>query len=283
MTRLLAIVTGGWFAAALAVAAAPAIHIETPVLSRFEDGPRMPVNSALVPGDTLYFSCRITGFDAKATDETRHVQLHYNIAARDPFGVSVAEPKAGKISTDLSPEDKHWEPKLRDAIVVPAFAPAGVYHIAVQAVDELDNSQSSLETTFEVAGHKVELNTPLAIRDFHFYRREAEREPLQSPAYSAGDTVWARFDIAGFKLGDKNRLNVDYGVTVLRPTGETLYSQPVAATEKSESFYPQRWVPGVLSLNLTKDLPHARYTLVVTAHDLIGNQTCELRETFDVE
>jgi hypothetical protein len=277
------VLAAGLVAVVCAAAATPAIHIEPPVLSRFEDGPRVPAGSSFVSGDTLYFSCRLTGYQAKETDDIRHVQLHYNIEVRDPFGVPVAEPKAGKISTELSPEDKHWTPKLRDAIVVPAFAPAGVYHIAAQVVDELDNSQTSLETTFEVTGRKVEPNSPLAIRDFHFYRRETEREPLQSPAYGSGDTVWARFDITGFKLGEKNRLDVEYGVTVLRPTGEVLYSRPTAAAEKKESFYPQRWVPGALSLNLTKDLPPARYTLIVTARDGIGGQKCELREMFDVE
>lgn len=273
----------GLLAMVCGAAEAPKLHVEPPILSRFEDGPSIPVDTRFVAGDMFYFRCRLTGFQAKEGDFTRHVQLHYKIDVRDPFGAPVAEPKSGKISTDLSPEDKHWTPKLEDAIVVPAFAPAGTYHIAVEAVDELDNSQSSLETTFQVAGHKVELTGPLAIHDFHFFRRESGGEPLQDPAYSAGDTVWARFDITGFKLGEKNRVNVDYGIVVLRPTGEVLFAQPTAAAERTESFYPQRWVPGTLSLNLTKDLPHAQYTLVLTARDRVGGQECELRKTFNVE
>ncbi|HLJ17587.1 MAG TPA: hypothetical protein VKV15_24035 [Bryobacteraceae bacterium] len=281
--RSVSIVICGLIAIACCAAANPQIQIERPILSQYDDGPSVPANYEFLPGDTIFFSCRLLGYQVRETDDTRKVQLHYRIDVRDPFGVPLAEPKAGVISTQLSPEDKHWAPKVRDTIIIPAFAPAGNYRISIEAVDDLDNSRSSLDTTFRVGGHAIRANGALTIQNFRFLRREDDRQPLQIPAYGPGDTLWARFDITGFKLGEKNRLDVDYGLSVLRPTGEVVYSQPVAATEKTESFYPQRWVPGVLSLNLGKDLKPAHYTLVLTAHDRVGEQTCEIREIFDVE
>jgi hypothetical protein len=62
-----------------------------------------------------------------------------------------------------------------------------------------------------------------------------------------------------------------------------MFSQPVAAKETSESFYPQHYVPGLLSLGLNKDLPKGAYTMVITMRDKIGDQTWETREPFQVQ
>ena len=53
--------------------------------------------------------------------------------------------------------------------------------------------------------------------------------------------------------------------------------------DSHESFYPQRYVPGALSLSLDKNVPAATYTLVVTVHDKVGDQTWEERQRFRVE
>jgi hypothetical protein len=95
--------------------------------------------------------------------------------------------------------------------------------------------------------------------------------------------MWARFDIIGFKYGDGNAVDVSYGVTLLAPGGKVLWSQPDAAFDKSQSFYPKRYVPGAMSLNLQPNIRPGEYTMVVTARDQIGNQTCESREVFRIE
>ncbi len=55
--------------------------------------------------------------------------------------------------------------------------------------------------------------------------------------------LWARFDITGFKYGEKNRYSVEYGLAILRETGEQVFAQPAAADDSHESFYPQHYVP----------------------------------------
>jgi len=106
---------------------------------------------------------------------------------------------------------------------------------------------------------------------------------LREPVYRAGDMLWARFDIVGYKLGDNNRYSVDYGLAVEDSAGKRLFAQPEAAAESHESFYPQIVVPGQLSLSLAKNVVPAAYTLVVTVHDKIGNQTWEERREFQVQ
>jgi len=72
-------------------------------------------------------------------------------------------------------------------------------------------------------------------------------------------------------------------VAVLSPSGKVLFSQPKAATEEEQPFYPRRWVGGILSLTGRPDTKPGEYTLVLTLRDLIGNQTSESRHTFRVE
>ena len=259
------------------------LKIEQGRVAQSEDGVSM-ANQDFLPGDTAYFSFRLSGYEVQEMVDLREkVHLGYHVEIRDPSGVLVEAPIAGEIATNVSPEDKGWMPKIRFKLAVPAYAISGTYHVSIQAQDDVDKSKATSEIPFAVHGGPAENSAKLEIRDFQFLRAPDDRKPLQIAAYRPGDTVWVRFDIAGYQLGGQNRLDVDYGVTVLRPNGEVMYSKSPAATEKTQSFYPQRWVPGILSLTLDKDLAPANYTLIVSAHDAVGNQTCELRKTFDAE
>jgi hypothetical protein len=140
---------------------------------------------------------------------------------------------------------------------------------------------STLE--FKVKGDTIEPSETLIGHDVRFLRSENDAIPQRNPTYQAGDTLWVRFDITGYKFGEKNKYDVEYGLAILRANGETMFTQPVAAKETSESFYPQHYVPGLLSLGLNNDLPKGSYTLVITMRDKIGNQTWESREKFQVQ
>jgi hypothetical protein len=106
---------------------------------------------------------------------------------------------------------------------------------------------------------------------------------MESAAYRPGENVWARFDITGYKLGDGNSFEVQYGLTVIRPDGKPGFSQPEAATLKDKSFYPRRFTPAALSLTLPADIVKGDHTIVLTVRDKIGNQTTETRQKFSVE
>jgi hypothetical protein len=62
-----------------------------------------------------------------------------------------------------------------------------------------------------------------------------------------------------------------------------MFAQPEAASETNRSFYPQRFVGGMLSLNLDPNLAKGSYILVITADDKIGKQTWEAQHRFEVE
>jgi hypothetical protein len=102
-------------------------------------------------------------------------------------------------------------------------------------------------------------------------------------AYRAGDVMWVRLDITGYKYGEQNAVDVSYDVEVLDPGGKSVFSQVDAADERSQAFYPQPWVPIEFNLNLQTTMVLGPYTLVITAHDGVGNQTLATKAEFRVE
>jgi hypothetical protein len=273
-------------AASFLVAGTPKIEIEKFALRQFEDGPALPASHEFLPGETIYWSFRVRGYQVKKTeneagDPESSMKLTWAVQATDPKGVPIAKEQSGHVEARVFDQDKDWTPRAADSFIVPPLAPNGTYHATVTVKDESGEAASTLE--FKVRGDKIEPNDTLIGRDVRFLRSENDPIALSDPTYQAGDTLWVRFDITGYKFGEKNRYDVEYGLSVLRANGETMFTQPVAAKETSESFYPQHFVPGVLSLGLNKDLPKGSYTLVITMRDRIGDQTWEWRNKFQVQ
>ena len=243
------------FALTLLSAAPSPLSILKPVISDMEDGPAVPPSFTFVPGQLIFLSYEVAGF--KVSDE---------------------------LDTTLAEEDKNWKPKMRQQIMIPPLAPSGMYKIAIQVTDDLNKTATaSQELKFEVRGRDVEPSGELAVRNFHFYRGEDDREPLATAAYKPGDTLWARFDIVGYRFGDHNSVDVDYGIAVLAPSGKVLFAQEKAAEEKSYSFYPKPYVPGSMNLNLQKNIRPGQYAIALTVRDHAGNQTFEAKGAFTVE
>ena len=269
------------FALALLRAAPSTLSILKPVISDMEDGPGVPPSFTFVPGQFIFLSYEVTGF--KVSDEQK-IHLSYKMDALDPKGVHLMETDANVLDTTLAEEDKNWKPKMREQILIPPLAPSGMYKIAIQVTDDLNKTATaSQELKFEVRGRDVEPSSELAVRNFHFYRGEEDREPLATAAYKPGDTLWARFDIVGYRFGEHNSVDVDYGIAVLAPSGKVLFAQENAAEEKSYSFYPKPYVPGSMNLNLQSSIRPGQYAIAITVRDHAGNQTCEAKGMFKVE
>lgn len=272
------------FAGVPAFAANPPkpLAIQNVALSQYEDGPGLPASSHFLPGETIFLSFQISGYKPAGEDEPS-IKLNWTVEAKDPGGIPIVEPQDGKVVANLAQEDKRWMPKVRHTILVPPFAPSGVYHVIMAVKDEVANTEVRKDVDFNVHGVDIPAAAELTLRDVHFYRGEEDKQPLGTPVYRPGDTVWIKFGIVGFKLGEQNRFEVGYGIAVLRANGEPLFQQPEAAVERDQTFYPRRFVPAALSLNLTKDLRPGEYTVIVTAADKVGGQKAESRQTFRAE
>jgi hypothetical protein len=272
----------GAFAGALF--AAPDIAIQRLALHQYEDGPVQPSTYSYLPGETAWFSARITGFASESVPEDerqRRVRLTWRAQVEDPAGTLLQPPKEGRIAETLLPEDKDWAAKFVIEFQIPPFAPAGTYRIPVAVKDEIAGKEIAGQYEFRVRGEPAPEASSLTTRNFRFLAREDDRFGLQPPVYHAGDTLFARFDIVGYKLGEQNRFSVDYGMAIF--AGEKqMFAQPEAAQEAGQPFYPQRWVPAGFSLNLDKDVAPGEYTLVITIRDRISSQMEEVRQPFQV-
>jgi hypothetical protein len=276
-----------WLLATLSAIGAPPpkLTIARMIFAQYEDGSPVAKDYQFAPGESIFFSCQIEGFTRSPADqdESRKVFLTYRLEAKDARGILVQAASTGKEASSVSPEDKEWKPKIRETIVVPALADSGEYQIVLLVRDEVSAQNAEARTTFTVKGREVAPSDTLVVRNFHFLRSEEDSKPLQVAAYRPGDALWARFDMTGYKIGDANRLDIGYGLSVLGPDGKVVYAEPNAAEQKEQPFYPQRYQPGVLSLNLAKDQPLGAYTIVLTVRDNLGKQNYETREKFSVE
>ena len=257
----------------VAIPASAAFSVERIALHQFEDGPVLGPNHVFLPGEAVFFSCRLTGYQAAISgDEQRSVKLSWRLQVTDPAGVPLISEASGEIAEPISSQDKNWYPKFLHHFSVPPFAPGGAYHIKVTARDEVAKAELTSQLDFQVRGHTVESSPTLTARNLRFVKDETDGPPLDPAVYHPGETMWARFDITGYKYGDKNHYSVEYGLAILRESGEQVFAQPAAAADTSEAFYPQRYVPGAVSLNLAADVPEGSYTLVITMADKIGTQ-----------
>jgi len=269
-----------WLAfAAPSFRAAEPLAVVNAAIRQMEDGAPLPPGFTYTPGELLFFSFQVAGY--QAADEKVH--LTYEINAVDPKGVRFIEPITGAVDATLAPQDKEWKPKVHPEIPLPPLAGSGTYKIQVQVRDDIGKAEASKEISFSVRGHEVEPSDTLAVRNFHFFRTEEDPNPLKNPAFRRGDAVWARFDITGYKFGEANMVEVAYGIAVLNSEGKVLFSQDQAAVEQGGSFYPKRYVPGQMSITTQSNMRPGEYFIVVKVEDRIGKQTAESKGKFTVE
>ena len=260
------------------------LSVDRLALHKFEDGPLLDPGYEFLPGELAYFSCRLAGFAVEQeAEDVRKVKLSWNMEVSDPVGVLLEAPAQGRIEASLFPEDKEWMPKFLHSFTVPAFAPPGDYKIMIHARDEIGASDLTGELKFRVKGHAVEPSDKLAVRNFLFLSGEDDAFGMRQPLYKTGAQVWARMDVTGYKFAEKNHFSIAFGMALEDPDGHQLFSQPDAGMQSEESFYPQRYAPGVFRVDLDKTAPPGTYTLVVTVRDTISGETVEAREPFKVE
>jgi hypothetical protein len=262
------------------LAAAPALQIVRPVLSQMDGGIPDPPGFEHTPGEIVWFSCRVAGY---THNEDEKVQLRYSVQAFDPQGVPLDEIYKNEMTVEVSPQDKDWLPKIATSLALPPLAPPGSYKIVIKVEDVLAKASTELTVPFQLRGHAVEASPTLVVRNFQFFRDADTTQPAEKPVYKPGDGVFAKFDLTGFKYGDHNKVDVSYVTSVIAPGGKLLWTQPEPAAEQSESFYPKRYVPASMGINLTPTIPRGEYIIAVTVKDAVGGQTYEGKFPFTIE
>src|SRR5579862_8390589 len=98
--RARAVICWAWLALVpLAAPAFAALAVDRIALHQFEDGPVLGPNHAFLPGETVYFSCRLTGYQlAGKADEQRSVKLSWKMQVTDPKDVPLVSEASGEIA-----------------------------------------------------------------------------------------------------------------------------------------------------------------------------------------
>lgn len=264
------------------LAAAPAagqLAIVNPVLhNRQEDGPAIPANYAYYGGELLYMSFKVSGF--KPLKE--QVEVRWQIVATDPDGLLLVPLINGVVREELNVNDKEWLPRVQQTIPLPPQIPPGVCKLKLVATDEYGKATAEKEVEFKVGGRPLPKVEAFALLDLSFYESETALSAMREPVYRPGNALWARFQMAGFKLGEKNRFDVSYGLEIRTTEGKVLYERAEAASDGATPFYPRRVLNGGVTLNITDGVRPGEYLLVVKAKDRVGGTEAETQSRFRV-
>ncbi len=266
-------------------AAERALAIIDAGVQQSDDAPFVPTDYHFLPGEYVYFTFQVAAFGIKSDEstETKQISLEYEVVPEDAKGVPLTAAEKGSIKDSLQPEDKNWTPKRRAHFLLPSFVATGQYKVHVAVKDLIANTEVSRDLPFLIGGVKVQPSPTITVENYHFYRREDDRQPLEVPAFSPGDSVYARFDMVGYKIGPDNGYHLAYGVSVSRPDGKPFINQANAAELQASSFYPAQFIPGNINLTTPRNAPRGEYVLVLTVRDLNSNQTYESKQAFSIE
>ncbi len=283
---LVIIVTAlGLFSRSSRAAPEPSLAVINAGVSSSEDAPFVSGDYRFLPGDYLYFTFEIAGFAVHSENqgESRKISLQYEVLIQDSDGHDLTAPVSDEIRTELSPEDKNWVPKRRASFLLPSFLSFGPFRVRAVVKDLFAKTETSRDFPFLVGGVKIQPAAAITVENFRFLRNQNDTEPLSVPAYSPGDTVYARFEMTGFRNGPGNEHHVAYGVTVLGPDGKAFIHDPNAADLEAGSFYPAQFIPGNIALNIGKNNPHGEYIVVLAVRDLLAHQEFEMKQAFSIE
>lgn len=256
------------------------LKIVRTLLHQYDGGPPLASGFQFLIGDVIFVTFQISGYQVSPESK---IDLSYTVEAVDPDGVPFVEAMHGKIDTQISPEDKDWMPIVNESAAVPPLAWGGTYRLKLAVQDNLSKQTAKTEIEIKVRGRNIEPSQTLTVRNFRFLRTEEDADPLLDAVFHPGDAVWIRFDFTAFRYGPKNHVHVEYGIALIDAAGKALFSQPQAAAEDEDAFYPKRYLSGALSLNLEKKIQPGQYVVVLTLRDYVGDQTQETRHEFRVE
>jgi hypothetical protein len=160
---------------------------------------------------------------------------------------------------------------------------SGEYKIVVKVEDLVAHANADISVPFRVRGHEVAPSDKLVVRNFRFYRNEDDTEAVAKAVYKPGSVIWVKFDITGFKYGPANKIDVSYIFKILGADDKVLFTNPEAAGDQTDSFYPKSYVTGEFSVPMQPNVKPGNYAIAVVVTDAIGNQKYEIKQGFTVE
>jgi hypothetical protein len=255
----------------------PQLSIAAADILDSDDGYPVNAESVFYPGEKVFLLFKVAGYTRGQYDSVR---VSWRIDSFGPQGERFVTAEKGSIDLELAPQDEKWMPIIRHSPMIPPHAGAGVYKVILTVTDELAEKEITKEVPIHVGGMRVEGADSLTVRGVTFHRTK-EGEKLPDAIYRPGDTVWVNFYITGYQLADDNSFDVASEVRMVSEDGDVVLSfEPERAQDAT--FYPRRWLPANLRLDLDRTIPPGKYTLLVLLHDRLAEKTHQSSYTFTV-
>lgn len=244
--------------------------------SRYEGGPPLPQPVTFLPGEQVVMRAKLAGFRVAETSfQDYRVSLSYEVDATDARGILIGKLKKGEIREAVHKEDKDWLPTLDYIFLIPEMAEYGETKIRILIRDDISRQERVFEQSILVNGKRLPTLESIAVINFGFYRRQEDASPLPAGVYRPGNTLWAKFDLAGFRIEDKSHFHAECDVQVRDAEGKVLFEQPQALSTEATPEYPQRYLPGIFSLEIRPGTAKGNYAIAVIARDLLSGETAE--------
>ncbi len=255
----------------------PQLSVATADILDSEDGYPVNAESLFYPGEKIFLLFKVAGYTRGQYDR---VNVSWRIDSFGPQGERFVTAEKGGVDLELAPQDEKWMPIIRHSPMIPPHAGAGVYKVILTVTDELAEKEVTKEVAIHVGGARVEGSDSLTVRGLTFHRTK-DGEKLPVAVYRPGDTVWVNFYITGYHLADDNSFDVASEVRMVSEDGDVVLSfEP--EREQDATFYPRRWLPANLRLDLDPAVPPGKYTLLVLLHDRLAEKTHQSSYTFTV-
>jgi hypothetical protein len=255
----------------------PQFSIATADILDSEDGYPVDPESVFYPGEKVFLLFKVAGYTRGQYD---HVKVSWRIDSFGPQGERFVTAEKGGVDLELAPQDEKWMPIIRHSPMIPPHAGEGIYKVVLTVTDGLAEKEISKEIPIHVAGARVEGADSLTVRGLTFHRTK-DGEKLPAAVYRPGDTVWVNFYITGYQLAEDNSFDVASEVRMVSEDGDVVLSfEP--EREQDATFYPRRWLPASLRLDLDRTIPPGKYTLLVLLHDRLAEKTHQSSHSFTV-
>ncbi len=244
--------------------------------SRYGGGAPMPQPITFLPGDQVVLRAKIAGFrTAELSYQEYRVKLSYEVSAVDFRGLVIGKTKKGELDEPVHKEDKEWLPTLEYKFLIPPLAEYGAAHVRLRIRDEVSQKETAYEESILVNGKRLPALASVGVINFGFYRRQEDASALPSGVYRPGDTLWAKFDVAGFRIEADNHFHAECDVQVRDAEGKVLFAQPNAISRDAKPDYPERYLPGIFSLEIRPGTPKGQYAIAVISRDQLSGQSSE--------
>lgn len=241
------------------------------------DGFAVPPDSIYAPGEAVHLVFQVRGYRIGQEDRIR---LTWEVEALDPQGRDFYRSERGNVDVELAPQDKNWMPIVRYSPRIPDHASGGRYTLRLAVRDELADLSVEAEVPLRVEGTELGSFDHLTVREFQFVLDEHDATVVQ-PVFRAGERIWARFFITGYKMRDDHTYSVESDAWVVNAEGQVMFSFEQGG-DQGRPYYPRLWLPATMRMDLQETIPPGRYEVVLQVRDAIGQMDVTERFGFVV-